>query len=159
MGKVCEEGKMFFSKEEYKNLRHQHLSRNDYKKFISRLNARISDELILNGEGYALPFNLGHILIQKRFKPNGIYAAYKGKKKEFNFHSMGYVYNINFHRNTSRSIKYSEVYTKGSKVGDNPTVDFDLFKYTAHRDNIRRPLNKIIKTYKRDYPNAKDNTN
>jgi hypothetical protein len=160
MGRVCENGAIFFTKEEYAELKYQHLPRTEYRKFIDRIHGRVAEEEILNKEGHKLPFNMGYIMIQKLFKPNGIFAAYKGKLKEYNFHSMGFVYLINFFKNQSKVLKYSDTYKKvGGKAGTNPNVDLDLFKFTAHRKNIRRPLSKIIKNHKRDYPNAKDNSN
>lgn len=157
MGRVCENGSIFFSDKEYKNLKYKHLNRVTYRKFIDRIHSRIAEKEILNNvEGYILPFRLGLIKIQKRFRPNGIYAAHKGNQKEYNFHSMGHVYSIDYLK-TDKSVQYSDRYTLQTSPGVNPNIDLDIFKFTGHRMNLKRPLKAIIKKQLKDYSNATSN--
>lgn len=142
--------KRFFSQQEYNNLKYSHLSRKDYRKFIQKINERKAQQnVILDKEGFEFPYNLGLLHGIKRFKPNGVIVPYK-KGKEFNRHTMGYVYSIVLSR-INRRVIYTSKYDKTNKSVGTKEVLHLFYRFHAHRKNLKRKMAYYINNKLMDY--------
>jgi hypothetical protein len=148
----------FFDKEDYKNLLHKHLSLSDYKRFINDVNKQTGEEFVLDSkDGFLMPIpNLGRLKIVKYYRPKGVFAAHKGDKKEYNIHTMGYVYCCRMFRSNSFRLYYSKTYSKVAPTEFEQTnflsrISNEIYNFKTHRMNIKRPLAKILKNNLRDY--------
>lgn len=152
----------FFSQKDYDNLLHKHLSLKDYKMFIKDVNKETGEKHILESrEGFTMPVqNLGTIKIVKYYRPKGVFAAHKKTKKEYNIHTMGYVYTCKLFRKGSCMLYYTKVFAK-TPPDETERVNFlhrihnELYIFKTHRMNIKRPLAKILKSSLRDYDEIK----
>ena len=156
MARLCENGCIFFDKKEYENLEYKYLDRSSYRQFIKKVNARMAKYCILEGDGFLMPHNIGVLQIIKKLFLRGIGVSYK-KTKEYNLHSNGYVYFQIFTPNKSKKITYSTRYSLNKKLGMSPVANFSFFKFRAHRLNINRQINYIVRNHIRDYPNVNIN--
>jgi len=106
---------------------------NEYKKVIKALNTIRCNEVLENEEGYMLPQNLGRIIILKT-KPRvkQVYSMTRPGTKISNLHSFGWIYRV-FHKEKIL-MRYPE-----------------LFKFRAHRANMKVPLYEHIMNQTKDY--------
>ena len=143
----------FFTPKDYENLKYKHLSRADYRTFIIKINERKAHkEVVLNKDGYEMPLNFGLIQIRKKFMPGGVNVMYK-KTKEYNMHSLGYVYSPKCYKKF-RSVYYSHFYEKDNSSKAHHKVRHDFYKFIPHRANIKRAITPIIRKQIIDYHDA-----
>jgi hypothetical protein len=152
----------FFTRKDYENLKYKHLDLKDYKVFIKEIHKETAEKHILEDKnGFVLPVNnLGRIRIIKKYRPKGVYAAHKGDKKEYNLHTMGYVYNCTLFKPKAR-LYYSKQFTSKPPEPLELTefldkISTEIYNFKVHRMNIKRPLAKILKNNIRDYDEIKD---
>ena len=144
----------FFTKEQYADLKFQHLKNvAEYKNFITDINVEIANKYVLGTkEGFLLPKFLGILKVTKSKQKKGIITLEKvvktkGQEKEYNHHTFGYVYRfswikvINTNLGNTLRPKYKRMYCS----------DLGLLRFKPHRGNLKRPLAKILKNYIRDY--------
>ena len=140
----------FFTKEEYKYLKHKTLSRDKYKLFIETCNRRIAREVVVGSkEGWELPQNLGKLQIHKNFNIKGTKHKTTGETI-YNYHTMGYIYRCRFFvrgRRVVLSPKYSTKYGL-ERVKEVPTM---FYRWNNHRANIDRHITELVYTNKADF--------
>lgn len=143
----------FFSPEDYKNLKYKHLSREDYRKFMIKINERkAKKEVVLNKEGYEMPLNFGKIQVLKKFMPKGVNLMYK-PTKEYNSHSLGYVYSVKAYKRR-RSVYYSSHYDTTTNKTGHSKVEHHFYRFVPHRANIKRAITQVVRKQILDYNEA-----
>lgn len=144
----------FFTKEEYEALKYKHLDRPTYRKFIQTINERHAlQNVVLDKDGFQLPYNLGKLHVIKRYKPKGVIVPYK-IGKEYNRHTMGFLYSIVLSR-IGQKVVYTSRYDTLVKHSNTREVFHLFYKFNAHRKNIKRKVAFYIKNNLMDYHEQK----
>lgn len=123
------------SKKTYEALKFKYsdTSYEEYKKTIIAINKLRCQDILESEEGHILPSNLGRIIILKN-KPRvkQLYSMTRPGTRIYNLNTFGYVYRI-FHKDRIL-LRYPH-----------------LFRFRAHRQNLKVPLKDILDNQIRDY--------
>ncbi len=136
--------KTFFTKKEYEVIKKKYeipLNYYFYRKLIKTYNKFLCEEILENENGSLLPLDLGKIRIRKYKPSKEVHTEQSGKKIEYNFHSLGYVYFFTW----ERGFKYE------NRNKRNYGIKAKLFTFKAHRMNLKRPLAQIVKQGLQEY--------
>lgn len=137
----------FFTPKEFTALNLPKLTRSEYKSFITDWNLLIAEEVLENPKGYQLPLDFGLLRVSKRKVSSPIKTTHRNVLKlgeEYNLHSFGWLYSIIL-------FSFSSLVTSKKILGKKKISFRSVYKFTANRIHIKRPLSKIIKKGIRDY--------
>lgn len=123
------------SKKTYESIKFKYPECNfeDFQKAIKAINILRCQDVLNSEEGHSLPSNVGKLIILKN-KPRvkQVYSMTRPGTKIYNLHTFGYIYRI-YHKETIL-LRYPY-----------------LFRFRAHRDNLKKPLKYILDNQIRDY--------
>lgn len=145
--KVGKRTKNFIKKEHFETLNLK-LSLQEYRQFIRKIHVRICEEQILSTrEGFIIPNKMGDISVVKQKKTEGIYTTHSAiakKKKEYNYHTFGFIYSIKWDRKIRGRLYHTNYSNLVPKYKGNPIMWFPVFQFTPTREHLKRALAKKI---------------